>query len=108
MHNTNLKTGGSTIKTTKKDKKIKTKSGIKPELFEEPPAYVSYSSGLNYGTKKITITRPCKNDDEEIDKTFKNLVKDVEDKLSKMKDNNCGIDLDFINEDIKSSLNEGK
>jgi hypothetical protein len=67
---------------------IKVTKGKNPQLFEEPPAYVSFSTGYtinlgNYESKKIEIgiTRPCVNADKAIDKTFKGLVKDVEAKI---------------------------
>lgn len=73
---------------------IETKTS-NPELFDEPPAYVSYSSGINYNSKKVTITRPCKNIDKDIDNTFKKIVKDVESKLSKLSKSKDKSDKEF-------------
>lgn len=82
------------------------KKGRKPKLFKEEPAYVSFSTGLtinlgNYESKKVDIgiTRPCKNTDKEIAKTFKSLVADVNIKLESLesktqKDDNFA-DLEF-------------
>jgi hypothetical protein len=88
MKNKKIGRGSTEEKTV--DKKTTVKKGIKPELFNKEPAYINFKLGAtlnmgNYSSKKIEIgiTKPCKNTKKQIDKTFIEIIKDVENRISK-------------------------
>lgn len=74
------------------------KSGTSELLTAEALAQVSFSIGYtinlgNYESKRIDIgvTRPCVDEDKEITKVFKALVKDVNEKIDTLLDKKIGV-----------------